>query len=75
MLNAFRKHSYHPVEGVLNIELLRWSQAYRAKAVRFAHVAERCSLLTIAAFGETVVALSSYTVQTSSVVYPAFVFM
>lgn len=59
---------------LVGITVWGWSQAYRAKAARFSHVAERCSLLTIVAFGETVVALSSYTVQTSSIVYPAFVF-
>ena len=32
----------------------------QVRPVRFGHISERCSLLVIAAFGETVVALSSY---------------
>lgn len=51
-----------------------WSSAYKAKSSRFAHIAERCSLLTIVAFGEMVVTLSTYIGNTSSLVYPIFVF-
>ncbi len=59
---------------LIGASVWRWSQAYRTKAVHFSHVAERCSLLVIVAFGEMVVTLSSYTVQTSSMAYPVFVF-
>ena len=52
----------------------RWSSAYRAKSARFAHVSERCSLLTIIAFGEMVVALSAYMFNTSSLLFPLFAF-
>ena len=50
------------------------SSAFRGREARFSHIAERCSLLAIVTFGETVVAISSYLVETSSVVYPLFVF-
>ena len=44
------------------------------KTVRFAHIAERCSLLVIVMFGQTVVSISSYISLTSSLLYPIFVF-
>ena len=44
------------------------------KPVRFAHITERCSLLVIVMFGQTVVSISSYITMTSSVLYPIFVF-
>jgi len=50
------------------------SDAYRKKPARFSHVAERCSLLTIIAFGEMVVGISSYMVDMSSIWYPVGVF-
>ena len=53
-----------------------WGQApvYRRKPARFSHVAERCSLLTIIAFGEMVVGISTYMVGMSSIWYPIGVF-
>lgn len=50
------------------------SGTYRKKPARFNHVAERCSLLTIIAFGEMVVGISSYMVDMSSIWYPVGVF-
>ena len=44
------------------------------KPIRFVHVAERCSLLVIVMFGQTVVSISSYITMTSSILYPIFVF-
>ena len=52
----------------------RQPRAYRDKPARFGHIAERCSLLTIIAFGETIVAISSYTTSASSLLYPVMVF-
>ena len=48
--------------------------AYRKKPSRFGHVAERCSLLVIIAFGETIVAISSYMTTSTSLIYPVLVF-
>ena len=42
----------------------RQPRVYRDKPSRFGHIVERCSLLTIIAFGETIVAISVY--ETSS---------
>lgn len=53
----------------------RQPKVYKAKPSRFSHIAERCSLLTIIAFGETVVSIAPYTTETSSLVYPVFVFV
>ena len=51
------------------------SKVYRCKPGRFAHIVERCSLLTIIAFGETIVAIASYmTGSLSSPLYPVLVF-
>ena len=50
------------------------SKAYRKKPARFDHVAERCSLLTIIAFGEMVVGISTYMVEMTSIGYPMGVF-
>ena len=44
------------------------------KPVRFAHIAERCSLLVIVMFGQTVVSISPYISLTSSILFPIFVF-
>lgn len=51
------------------------SRPYRLRPARFDHVAERCSLLTIIAFGEMVVRISSYMTRTSSIWYPIGVFV
>ena len=51
-----------------------YRKIFRNKPARFAHLAERCSLLIIVAFGETVVTISSYIAETSSMIYPALVF-
>ena len=53
----------------------RQPKVYAAKPSRFSHISERCSLLTIIAFGEAVVSIAFYTTQTSSLVYPVFVFV
>ena len=60
---------------LLGYMVWRWSHVYRAKNARFAHVSERCSLLTIIAFGEIVVTLSSYLFKTSSLMFPLLVFL
>ncbi len=52
-----------------------WSGTYKAKSARFSHVAERCSLLTIIAFGEMVVSLTSYVSDSSNMIYPVLVFV
>lgn len=53
-----------------------WVQAphYRKKTARFSHVAERCSLLTIIAFGEMIVAISTFMTRTTSIWYSVGVF-
>ena len=51
-----------------------YRRIFRNKPARFAHLAERCSLLTIVAFGETVVAISSYVLATPNLIYSALVF-
>ncbi|MDO4798089.1 MAG: low temperature requirement protein A [Coriobacteriales bacterium] len=63
--------------GALLFGIVAWRQpkVYAAKPSRFSHICERCSLLTIIAFGEAVVAIAPYTTQTSSIVYPVFVFV
>ena len=50
------------------------SSLYRKKPGRFSHIAERCSLLTIIAFGEMIVGISSYMADMSSIWYPLGVF-
>lgn len=53
-----------------------WTQSsqFRKKPARFNHVTERCSLLTIIAFGEMIVGISYYMVNMSSIMYPIGVF-
>lgn len=53
----------------------RYSRLYKLKPARFNHVTERCSLLTIIAFGEMVVGISTYMVNMSSIWYPIGVFV
>ena len=48
-------------------------RSYKRKTSRFNHLAERCALLTIIAFGETIVAIATY-MQTTDLFYPIFVF-
>lgn len=55
--------------------IFRASPIFGAKSARFAHLAERCSLLVIIAFGEMVVGISPYMTQTTSPVYPILVFV
>lgn len=62
------------VAFLLGALLLRNRSLFRLKPARFAHIAERCSLLTIIAFGEMIVAISSYMTMTSSLIFPVFVF-
>lgn len=52
----------------------RFLRLYRLKPARFSHVAERCSLLTIIAFGEMVVGISSYMTNVSLLRFPIGVF-
>ena len=71
----------HPSEVMSWVALLFgmsvWGQSrlYRLKPARFSHLAERCSLLTIVAFGEMVVGISIYMTGMSSMWYPVGVFM
>ncbi|MBR3225784.1 MAG: low temperature requirement protein A [Atopobiaceae bacterium] len=71
---------YGPSEVMSWVTLLfgmvSWRQTsyYRKKPGRFDHVAERCSLLTIIAFGEMIVGISAYVQNMSSVWYPIGVF-
>ena len=51
------------------------AKAYRRKPGRFGHIAERCALLVIIAFGETIVAIAAYmTASNGSILYPILVF-
>ena len=51
-----------------------YRRIFRNKPAQFGHLAERCALLTIVAFGETIVTISSYMVTGLSMVYSALVF-
>lgn len=51
-----------------------WADAHRAKPGRFSHVTERCSLLTIIAFGEMVVGVAGYVDVVTNPGYLALVF-
>ncbi len=63
--------------AALLIGMVMWRQprAHRAKQARFSHIAERCSLLTIIAFGETIVAISTYMTGASSLLFSVMVFV
>ena len=50
------------------------SGLYRRKPARFAHLVERCTLLTIIAFGETIVALATYMTESVSLEFSVLVF-
>ena len=50
------------------------SKAYDRKPARFSHLVERCSLLTIIAFGETIVAIAVYMTDFTSIWFPIMVF-
>ena len=50
------------------------SKAYNRKPARFAHLVERCSLLTIIAFGETIVAIATYMSNIANIWYPILIF-
>ena len=50
------------------------SKTYDRKPARFAHLVERCSLLTIVAFGETIVAIAVYMSDFASIWYPILIF-
>ena len=71
----------HPSELMSWLALLFgmsvWGQSrlYRKKPARFSHLAERCSLLTIVAFGEMVVGISTYMTGMSSMWYPIGIFL
>ena len=47
---------------------------FRNKPANFGHLAERCGLLTIVAFGETIVGIASFMVTGTSIVYPILIF-
>ena len=50
------------------------SKVYDRKPARFSHLVERCSLLTIIAFGETIVAIAVYMSGSAGIWYPILVF-
>ena len=50
------------------------SKAYNRKPARFAHLVERCSLITIIAFGETIVAISVFMSRGVNFWYPILIF-
>ena len=50
------------------------SKAYDRKSARFSHLVERCSLLTIIAFGETIVAIAVFMSGFASIWYSILVF-
>ncbi|MDO4536838.1 MAG: low temperature requirement protein A, partial [Coriobacteriales bacterium] len=50
------------------------SGLFRKKSARFSHLTERCALLTIIAFGEMVVGISTYMMKMSSIWFPIGVF-
>ena len=52
-----------------------YRRIFRGKPARFGHLAERCALLTIVAFGETIVAISSYMISTSTLIYSVLIFV
>lgn len=60
---------------VVGAAIFRASPTFGSKTARFSHLAERCSLLVIIAFGEMVVSISSYMNQASSPVFPVLVFV
>ena len=49
-------------------------RTYRRKHSNFGHLVERCSLLVIVAFGETIVAISAYMTTTTTLLFPVLVF-
>ena len=51
-----------------------YHRIFRNKPARFAHLAERCSLLAIVAFGETIVIIAAYMTSASSMAYPVLIF-
>ena len=60
---------------VVGAAIFRASPTFSSKTARFDHLAERCSLLVIIAFGEMIVGISAYMTQASSPVFPVLVFM
>ena len=50
------------------------SRAYKRKDARFSHLTERCNLLVIIAFGETIVAIATYMTTETPLYYSALVF-
>ncbi len=50
------------------------SKAYSRKPARFAHLVERCSLITIIAFGETIVGISVFMSGKTNIWYSILVF-
>ena len=50
------------------------NKSYKRKCSRFGHLAERCSLLVIVAFGEMIVAIAAYMHRDYSILYPILIF-
>ena len=59
---------------ILGTGVFGFARIFRRKDARFSHLTERCSLLVIVAFGETIVAVAIYMTTESSLLYPIFVF-
>ena len=59
---------------ILGTGVFGFARIFRRKDARFSHLTERCSLLVIVAFGETIVAVAVYMTTESSLLYPLFVF-
>jgi low temperature requirement protein LtrA len=62
--------------GALLFGIITWTQlrVYRRKPSRFPHVTERCVLLVIVTFGETVVGISAYMQAGDDLFYSVMVF-
>lgn len=63
--------------GALLVGIAAWGRGgvYERKPSRFDHVAERCALLIIVTFGETVVTVATYVQEGMSLFFPALVFV
>lgn len=63
--------------GALLLGMSAWTRGgpFARKPSRFDHVAERCALLIIVTFGETVVAVATYVQVGTSLFFPALVFV
>ncbi|MDO5117529.1 MAG: low temperature requirement protein A [Eggerthellaceae bacterium] len=59
---------------IFGVGVFTQMRSYRRKTSRFGHLVERCALLTIVAFGETIVAIATFMTDVEGFVYPIFVF-